>query len=182
MRKQLETISMIAVLAVSLLANAAGAVPFAYLVGPAGPVLPGDPFSVQVLADDVDGLDQLIAFGFDVSNDAGVAYINAVVGASFNDDTGFFPTTDVAGSAFPGVSGDGILLATLNFVAGPTPGSYGVSVGTSPGDFGLSEGLFTEFGVEALAASTSVTVVPEPSTALLLGFGLVALARSRRRS
>ena len=41
--------------------------------------------------------------------------VSALVAPLFWDDSSAFPATDVAGSAFPGIGGNDILLATINF-------------------------------------------------------------------
>lgn len=138
-----------------------------------------DDFTVEVFVSGVESADELIAFGFDVGADSGLTYTGATVAPPFFDDSGFFPTTDVAGSAFPAVSGDGILLATLGLTTGTTEGIFGVSVFTTPGNFGSSEGLFTFFNTYGIEDAVSVTVergsVPLPSSLALLTLGLICL-------
>jgi hypothetical protein len=140
-------------------------------------------FTVDVFANDVDAIDPLIAFGLDVTADAGLNYNGATVALPFLDDSGFFATTDVAGSTFPSVSGTGILLATLDFSTGTTEGLLTLATFSSAGDFGSSEGLFTlqnAYEIDQLVRVTvqGPAVVPVPSSFLLLALALVGL-RSR---
>src|SRR5262245_825627 len=98
MRKLVVVVSSLAVLAIGVsFAGTASAIPFAYLVGPGAPVLTGASFSVEVRVDDVDPGDLLLAFGFDVSNGAGIILDTVAVGGAFSDDSGLFPTTQVSG-------------------------------------------------------------------------------------
>ena len=60
----------------------------------------GGSFSVDVRVDGVEASDRLLAFGFDVTNDAEITFVSATVDPRFFDDSAFFATTDVAGSAF----------------------------------------------------------------------------------
>jgi hypothetical protein len=151
-------------------------------------VAPGETFTVEVIAsqlfDGLDPTDELLAFGFDVtvSNPSAVSLTGAAVGAGFDDDSALLPDTDVAGSAFPGLTADPIVLATLSFQAGE-PGVVQLGIASTPSD--LNEGLrYFLAGQQPLAGSVAVTVVPEPSMALLLGSGaaLLIAVGTRRRS
>jgi hypothetical protein len=151
----------------------------------------GDAFTVDVYVDEVLDQDLLLAFGFDVLTGAGLSYQSAAVGAAFFDDSAFFPETSVAGSAFPGLSGDGIHLATLSFLANGVAGQHLLSLGTDASNFGFVEGLFTEFSVLEIAASLSIMVndvtvppvsVPSPAGGWLMALAMMELARRRRRA
>lgn len=138
-------------------------------------------FTVDVLLSGIEASDPLLAFGFDVSTEAGLSYTGATVAAPFFDDSGFFPTTDVAGSAFPAVSGDDILLGSLQLTTGSTEGMWALAIGTSAGDLGVSEGLFTLLGTADIAERVAVEVkrgmqqVPAPGTLLLALAGLLGV-------
>ncbi len=190
------------------LSVAAGAVaaPIVRLEGPPAPPGVGETFSLQVYVAGVtetfwDPLsqqtvtDELLAFGFDVVYPSPVSFLGAQVASPFSDDSSSFPNTDVAGSAFPGVSGDGIPLATLEFSAAAA-GGYVLGVASDSTD--LNEGLVTlqnfllqnflkidfskQVDVQVTGAPGAPAVVPEPSTLLLLGAGLGCLGWARRRA
>ncbi len=184
------------------LSVAAGAVaaPIVRLEGPPAPPGVGETFSLRVYVDGVTetfsdpwtgatSTDELLAFGFDVVYPSPVSFLGAQVVSPFSDDSSSFQDTDVAGSAFPGVSGDGILLATLEFSAAAA-GVYGLGVASDPADF--DEGLVTlkylkidfdeQVDVQVTGAPGAPAVVPEPSTLLLLGAGLGCLGWARRRA
>jgi PKD repeat protein len=52
---------------------------------------------------------------------------------------------------------------------------------SDPGVFSVSETLFNVNGTATLTETDLVTVIPEPSTFLLVGMGLLAAVLSRRR-
>lgn len=146
----------------------------------------GDSIEALVLADGDDiGLD-LVAFGFDVDTiDSGldgynVSYAGATIASGFDDDSGF---TDVAGSAFPGITEDDVLLATLLFTA-DSAGTETISLS------GIYDGMFSglyyetlDWDVTGYDIDASITIevaagsqpVPEPATLFLFGAGLVAI-------
>ena len=148
----------------------------------------GATFTLDVAINDAfDGLDPLeevLAFGFNVSidNPALVSFGGVSVAAPFNDDSAFFPATDVAGSVFPGIANEGtndtIQLATLSFQALDV-GSTSLEIFSDTLD--LNEGLIYFLSDSAdINASTTITivgkpdaVVPEPSTFALVTLGLL---------
>lgn len=145
----------------------------------------GEDFSISVLVSNIESTDQLLAFGFDVAADPLFSFLGGAINtAIFTDDSIFFPTTDVAGSAFPAISGDNILLATLSFKA-VSAGTASIGIFADAADFGLYEGLFTENSIFAISnvKNLNVSPVPEPETwgMLLSGLGLVVFAARRKK-
>ena len=148
-------------------------------------------FQINVFANGVTIPDELLAFGFDVGYDSSFTLFENDVAVlpdlppgyvSYNDSV-LFPNTDVAGSVFPGISGDSILLASLMFSA-TTLGTYSIGIFSDSSD--LNEGLITLLNPKidfATAIDINVVSVPEPSTIFLLSLGLVgaSVARIRHR-
>ena len=167
------------------LCGPAMAIPTASLNLVGSPSAVGDLFEVEVWVDGDDiGLD-LLGFGFDVSFDSiGIFdYTGYTIESGFDDDS--FGPGNVAGSAFPGIAEDDVLLATLSFET--------LALGTDTlhvlGEYdGMFAGLFYEladppgYDIEAsLTISTESAPVPEPSTLLLIGSSLLCLAAMGRR-
>ena len=150
----------------------------------------GESFDVQVLVDgDNIGLD-ILSFGFDVNTTGSVfTYDSYVIETGFDDDSLWVPPA-VAGSAFPGIADDDVLLATLSFTA------TGVGTGSLQA-LGVTDNLFFGLAYEINLITTGwydidsslniminsgpVAPVPEPSTMLLVGTGLAGLIGFRRK-
>lgn len=151
------------------------------------PVDVGDTFQLEVWANgDEIGLD-LVSFGFDVSFGVeGIySYEGFTLGSGFDDDS--FGDGNVAGSAFPGIMEDNYLLATLSFKT--------LSIGTDTINvIGLYDGGFSGLYYElpdlsltgydinvSRVVETGAAPVPEPTTLLLVGAGLVGIAGRRKK-
>ena len=88
-------------------------------------------------------------------------------------------------AAFPGEeanAGPDTLITTLTFqVIGGVDGIADIDVIFNGGDLFFGNDGFELFPPEASISGTSVSYVPEPGTALLMGLGLLGLGASRRR-
>jgi hypothetical protein len=144
----------------------------------------GDTFAVEVWADgDNIGLD-LVSFGFDVSFESGdfFNYTGYILGAGFDDDS--FGSGNVAGSAFPGIAENDVLLATLSFES--------VAIGTDTLNvIGLYDGAFSGIYFELedsslvgydINQSIEISNVPIPGAMILMCSGLVGLIRVNRKA
>lgn len=187
------------------------AVPSVELVGPTNDIFVGDTFNVDVVAngvvEEVDPLsgwmDEILSFGFDLNFDMSAFAFNSVtVGFLFLDDSLMWPDTDVAGSTFPGVSGDDILLASQSFTS-LAAGTFSLGITSDFLDPFGAEGLstflysgiydpqdpFSGLGpkidmTQNLDIEVQGAPVPEPSTMILMGLGFVGMVgiRARKKS
>ena len=160
------------------------AVASAELVGPISEIFVGDTFNIDVFANDVEAVNKLLAFGFDLNYGlTAFAFNGAAIGSLFFDDSVQFPATDVAGSTFPGLTGDDILLASLSFTS-LTTGTFSLGIISSLSN--LNEGLTTLLGpkidmTQNLYVEVSSAPVPEPSTMILMCLGFVGIVGYRNK-
>ncbi|NOZ67836.1 MAG: PEP-CTERM sorting domain-containing protein [Deferribacteres bacterium] len=150
----------------------------------------GESFDVQVLLDGDNINLELLAFGFDVKTTGSVfTYDGYKIETGFDDDSSWVPP-GVAGSAFPGITYDDVLLATLSFTATDVGTGYLQALGSTDNLFyGLAYEIVPGVtGWYDINASLDVTVnsgvvapVPEPSTIILTGIGLIGFVGFRRK-
>lgn len=152
----------------------------------ANPVMVGDTFTLDViitnLLNGLDPADEAIAFGFNIAiADPFISFVSATVTPPFAEPPTPLFDTAVAGLVFPGVQDDPLTLATLTFQA-LSAGTTAVGI-VSDTLNNPDHGLFFALGSQVdITTNISITVVPEPTTMLLLGTGLLGLlAYSWRR-
>jgi hypothetical protein len=163
---------------------------------------PDDPFQLRIYLDGLAspghlGADELLAFGFrlDLSQmqPPGLGFLTFdgySLGSFFQDDTrAVFPGESqvLAGSAFPGVTGGHILLATVDLSAhGAGPGtSWLLGFDLAFMQTNPNAGIFTLFGAdlgESLGRTTHVRIAaPDPGGTgglLALGLGTMLVMRT----
>ena len=146
----------------------------------------GETFEIEIWARDASVLgDEVLAFGFDTYNsDSSVlSMLSFSVGPLFNDDSALFANTEVAGSAFPGLVDNDILLATISYAALSVGGA---TVGILSDLMDLNEGLIyfmqaSQDITTLLDITVSPVGVPEPSSVFLWVLGLAGIFYVNRR-
>ena len=142
----------------------------------------GESFDVEVSVFDDGTLGDLTSFGFDIDSSALslFSYDYATLAADFWDAG---TTGDYVGGVYLGTNNANtdVLLATLSFTAGATAGTDTLSIEGLFDDF---SGLYYECGNEDIRGNIRIAIdpIPEPSTILLIGAGLLGLlGYSRKR-
>ncbi len=199
MKKKACFLSFLLGLIVLLSAGPVQADPYAYMSPTSIVATQGTTFSIDIWAsnDILEG--ELLSFAFEVFPDTSFfSWTGYDLAPEFDDDNYMFGDPDpifgpnyVAGSTFVGVTGSDINLATLYFSADAVDsghlliaglvdpwfdglGFYNPAVGGDPFAANTFFDVFFEIDVE-------VKPVPEPTTMLLFGTGLLGLAGIRRR-
>jgi cohesin domain-containing protein/PEP-CTERM motif-containing protein len=148
-------------------------------------VAPGDSFFLDI---NISNVEDLFGFQFDLAFDPAVLSAITIVEGSFLSSVGesFF---------IPGIIDNlaGTIAFTANSLLGPIVGASGSGTlarlnftSTSPGTsiVSLSNVLLLDSSLFEIAAATqdaNLTSVPEPGSIVLLGTGLFAVWRGRRR-
>ena len=162
-------------------------------LGTAGQAEVGDSVTLSIVANEIPvGMDSagLFGFGFDLTFDDSIVSTSPASAGSLWDAAGFANSSSTMSSVglsanrffeFDGPSGDEILLATIELTA--------MTVGVStlnltwftggPGDNALFDGTALD-GSPSFFVGGSLTVIPEPSTGLLTGLGLLGLSKFAR--
>lgn len=191
MKKRFAVITISTLLLFVLSALSAQAIPTVNLHLMDSDIQVGDSFDVEVWVDGDDiGLD-LLTFSFDLSTTGDAfSYDGYTIGAGFDDDIEHV-SSDIAGSAFPGIEDDDVLLATLSFTATAEGSGTIKTLGTTDQKFyGISYEIdpFTS-GWYNINASLDITVhadsgapVPEPATYLLFGTGFICLLGMKNKT
>lgn len=146
----------------------------------------GSTFNVNINAD-VAANEALVGWGFDLLFDSTQLRLNSASSSPYWDLVPVSPNPNNLtalllanpNSPDPGLSGTGLLLATLNFTClGPGTSPLGISVDSTD----LTQGFMTFDGQYASWQANTASIVqgsapvPEPGTMILLGFGMFALA------
>jgi hypothetical protein len=101
--------------------------------------------------------------------------LNFGTGGSANGTSG-------SGDLFGLIQGGQVLTVPDNYLSGDPLSSSTTYSGQTFASLGLDVGSFTwSWGEDEKADSLTLNIVPEPSTALLVGLGFIGLASRRRR-
>jgi hypothetical protein len=144
----------------------------------------GDFFTVDIVAD-IPAAEPILVWGLDLTiADPAIASLTGPPEIGSEWFPAFSPDGDgLAGLAFPtGVSGIGVVLATLSFSADAIGDTY-LFLSITPGDPTEGFGLDPMGFANVIFEPGHLQVVPEPSALLLggLGWGLIALLTRPRR-
>ena len=126
--------------------------------------------------------DSITGWGLDlaISEPVYTSWIDTILGASWDAPGGSLDGDWLVGLRFPsGLSGDGIVLATLTF-EGLAEGVTSLTLSSGPEE---DEGFGLEFGgfdTNVTFTPATLTVVPEPAALVLLTLGAVTVIRRRR--
>lgn len=162
--------------------------------GPLGSTGVGGSVTVSIIANEIPvGTDSagLFGFGFDLTFDPSLVSASPATPGPLWALSGFSDSSSTASSVgmsanrffqVSGPSGSGILLATIDLLghsAGVSPLQLSWYTG-GPGDNSLFDSTVLD-GSASFFVGGSLEVIPEPSSALLIGLGLAGLTHGRRK-